>query len=60
MRLVGSTNNYEGRVEICRLEQWHTICNNGWDAMEASVVCSQLNFARRSEDLIKISYITLA
>lgn len=50
VRLVGSRNSNEGRVEVCRLEQWNTICNNGWDEAEASVVCSQLGYSRRSKN----------
>ena len=49
VRLVGGANNNEGRVEVCRLEQWLTVCNNGFDSMEAGVVCSQLGFSRRSK-----------
>ncbi len=49
VRLQGSRNRYEGRVEVCRLEQWRTVCNQGWDTNEASVVCRQLGFSRISK-----------
>lgn len=48
VRLVGSRAN-EGRVEICRLEQWQTVCNIDFDETSASVVCRQLGFSRISK-----------
>ena len=49
VRLQGSRNANEGRVEICMLEQWQTICNAGWDSMDAAVICRQLGYSRRSK-----------
>lgn len=49
VRLVGGRTIYEGRVEICRLEEWRTVCRKGWTAIEASIVCSQLGFSRISK-----------
>ncbi len=34
-----------GRVEICFNDVWGTICNNGWDAQDARVVCRELGFS---------------
>lgn len=48
-RLQGSVNGNKGRVEICRLEQWQTVCNMEFDSMEASVVCAELGFSRMSK-----------
>ncbi len=39
----------EGRVEVCVLETWHTICNMNWGAEEASVICRQLGYSRFSK-----------
>ncbi len=41
MRLVGGTAR-AGRVEVCRNNVWGTVCNTGWDRLEAIVVCRQL------------------
>ena len=44
LRLVGSSINNEGRVEIFADGQWVKVCDDGWDNSEASVVCRQLGF----------------
>ncbi len=57
LREVNSFDNYEfdagrlrhGRVEICKGESFTTVCSNEWDNADASVVCSQLGFARNGK-----------
>jgi hypothetical protein len=34
-----------GRVEVCIGERYGTICDEGWDNLDASVVCRQLEFS---------------
>ncbi len=44
VRLVGASLPNEGRVEICINNAWGTICDDRWDANDATVVCRQLGY----------------
>ncbi len=45
IRLVDGSTTLTGRVEICVNSTWSTICDDGWDATDARVVCRQLGLS---------------
>ncbi|XP_077357962.1 neurotrypsin isoform X2 [Festucalex cinctus] len=42
LRLAGGVNRKEGRVEVYLHGDWGTICDSGWNDLNAVVVCRQL------------------
>ncbi|XP_038072908.1 LOW QUALITY PROTEIN: uncharacterized protein LOC119741237 [Patiria miniata] len=44
IRLVDGPSSTEGRVEMFANGEWGTVCNDGWNANAASVVCRQLGY----------------
>ena len=44
MRLAGGASELEGRVEVCAGGRWGSVCDDGWDVKDATVVCRQLGF----------------
>ena len=48
IRLQGGATKRQGRVEICRNNQWGTVCDDLWGTADAKVVCNQLNYDANS------------
>ena len=45
IRLLGGTTLLEGRVSLCKNNVWGTVCDSGWQSIDATVVCRQLGFS---------------
>ena len=48
LRLTDGLSPYEGRVEIYWDSEWKSICNDGWDEVDAVVVCRQMKYLSTS------------
>ena len=44
IRLAGSSQDREGRLEIYHNGRWGTVCDDYFDNVDASVACFQLGF----------------
>ncbi|KAJ8034235.1 Galectin-3-binding protein B [Holothuria leucospilota] len=44
VRLADGFSNSSGRVEVLFNRDWGTVCNQGWDLVDANVVCRQLGY----------------
>ena len=55
VRLVNSTIEYEGRVEVCADGVWGTVC--GVDSRVASVICTTLGYGGGVVIVIDYSYL---
>ena len=53
--MVGGNVPYEGRVEICIDNEWGSICDVGWDEVDASVVCARLDYLTDGKSILIIA-----
>ena len=44
MRLVDGETPNEGRLEVCFVNHWGTVCDDSFGSVEASVACRVLGF----------------
>lgn len=44
LRLVNGITDTEGRIEVCINGVWGTVCDNGWNTINANVACNQLGY----------------
>ncbi len=60
VRLRDGPTPLQGRVEICKNNTWGTVCDDGWNNLDAKVACRQLGYSSTGIAIaLKASYIIL-
>ena len=56
VRLVDGPSSDEGRVEVFFSGAWGTVCDDGWDVNDATVVCRQIGHFAASSAPVQAAY----
>ena len=59
VRLVGGKYDNEGRVEICKNQQWTTICDDNWDNLDAAVACRSAGLPSEGKNPLYVHFCEL-
>lgn len=55
IQLQGGTAPNTGRVEVCNMNEWGTVCDDFWSNIDAEVACRQLGFPTQGSATIAYS-----
>ena len=56
VRLQDGTDISNGRVEMCQNGIWSSVCSNGWDQIDAGIVCRQLGYSSEGTMYINVCF----
>lgn len=59
IRLVEGSTELEGRVEICLNNMWSTVCDDGWENVDAGIVCRQLGYSATGITVLAMCILNL-
>ena len=54
LRLANGLHKYDGRVEMYWNSEWRIVCYDGWDELDAQVICRQLNYLSTSVQILGV------
>ena len=60
VRLTDGLTQYEGVVEVYLNSQWRSVCYDGWDELDAKVVCREINYLSTSVEVKGILHTCIA